>query len=163
MKFAKIFAALVCVAIPTISAQTQAQGQDQAAPAMATSSSKAADIMGQTQWRHFKLWFAGSLGNWELANYEVGQIGDSFDTAAKLNPTIGNIPFAQLLSRESAPPLADIGKAIAARNGKDFVRAFERLTAACNSCHAAANVGFIMIRVPTSSPFSDQSFPPERK
>jgi hypothetical protein len=161
MKFAKYFGALLCMAIPAISAQTRAQGQDQAAPAKATSSPKAADIMGQTQWRHFKLWFAGSLGNWELANYEVGQIGDSFDTAARLNPMIGGVPFAQLLKSESAPPLEDIGKAIAARDGKDFVKAFERLTAACNSCHAAANVGFIKIRVPTSSPFSDQSFPPE--
>src|SRR5208283_2396950 len=142
----KFFAAALCIAVSAISAQTQAQGQDQAAPAKATSSPKAADIMGQTQWRHFKLWFAGSLGNWELANYEVGQIGDSFDTAAKLNPMIGNVPFAQLLGSESAPPLADIGKAIAARNGKDFVKAFERLTAACNTCHAAANVGFIKIR-----------------
>jgi hypothetical protein len=161
MKFAKYFAVLLCMAIPAISAQTPAQGQDQAGPAKATASLKAADIMGQTQWRHFKLWFAGSLGNWELANYEVGQIKDSFDTAARLNPMIGRVPFAQLLESESAPPLADIGKAIAARDGKDFVKAFERLTAACNSCHAAANVGFIKIRAPTSSPFSDQSFPPE--
>ena len=30
-----------------------------------------ADIMGQTQLRHFKLWFAGALGNWPLANFEV--------------------------------------------------------------------------------------------
>lgn len=163
MRLAKFFAALLCTAIPTILAQTQAQGQDQGAQPNATYSPRVADIMGQTQWRHFKLWFAGSLGNWELANYEVGQIGESFDTAAKLHPMIGNTPFAQLLRSESGPPLADIGKAIAAKNSKDFIEAFERLTAACNSCHGAANVGFIKIRVPTSSPFSDQVFPPARK
>jgi hypothetical protein len=157
MKLAKFSAALLCLAIPT--ALAQAQAQDQAAQSNPVYSPKVADIMGQTQWRHFELWFAGSLGNWELANYEVGQIGDSFDTAARLHPMIGNTPFAQLLRSESGLPLADIGKAIAAKNSKDF----ERLTAACNSCHGAANVGFIKIRVPTSSPFSNQSFPPERK
>ena len=29
------------------------------------------DIMGKIQLRHIKLWFAGKLGNWELATYEA--------------------------------------------------------------------------------------------
>ncbi len=43
------------------------------------------------------------------------------------------------------------------------VRWRERLTTACNSCHAAAHVSFIKVRGPTASPFSNQFFPPERK
>jgi hypothetical protein len=29
------------------------------------------DIMGETQLRHIKLWYAGSSGNWDLVQYEV--------------------------------------------------------------------------------------------
>lgn len=31
------------------------------------------DIMGMTQLRHFKLWYAGREKNWNLAKYELGQ------------------------------------------------------------------------------------------
>jgi hypothetical protein len=120
------------------------------------------DLMGQMQLRHLKLSYVGKLGNWNLANYEVGQIRSSFDLAAKLYPMLGNVPFAKLVKDEGLPPLADISKAIAAKNTKNFITAFERLTTACNSCHAAAHVNFIKVRVPTASPFSNQFFPPER-
>ncbi len=33
------------------------------------------DIMGKIQLRHIKLWFAGKSRNWELATYEVDEIG----------------------------------------------------------------------------------------
>jgi hypothetical protein len=40
------------------------------------------DIMGAIQFRHIKLGFAGKLGNWELAIYEVGEIKASLENAA---------------------------------------------------------------------------------
>jgi len=46
------------------------------------------DIMSATQLRHFKIWYAGKLGNWELASYELGQIKDSFSNAARLYQNI---------------------------------------------------------------------------
>ena len=42
------------------------------------------DIMGITQLRHIKLWFAGKLRNWELAAYELAQIKASIEDAAQL-------------------------------------------------------------------------------
>ena len=39
------------------------------------------DIMVVTQLRHFKLWYAGQVRNWELANYELAQIRASFEDA----------------------------------------------------------------------------------
>ena len=61
------------------------------------------------------------------------------------------------------PPLGDVEKAIKARDGKAFAGAFDKLTAACNACHQAANRGFIVIQRPAASPFPNQSFAPERK
>jgi len=40
-----------------------------------------ADIMGATQLRHFKLWYAGTEKNWPLATYELSQIRESFGDA----------------------------------------------------------------------------------
>ena len=120
-----------------------------------------ADIMSLTQWRHLKLAYAGIVQNWPLAGYEWGQMQQSFSAAAQLFPVYKDIPLAQLLKEESEPPLAEIGKAIEIENMADLRQGFRKLTNACNNCHHRAGVGFIVIRVPTSSPFSNQLFPPQ--
>ena len=71
-----------------------------------------------------------------------------------------DIPLAELVKTESGPPLADLRRAIDAKGSDAFAKAFVRLTQACNRCHQAAGVGFIVIRIPTASPFSNQLFPP---
>lgn len=119
-----------------------------------------ADIMSGTQWRHIKLAYAGKVRNWQLADYELGRMQQSFGDAAQFFPVFKSVPLAQLIKNESEPPLADLRKAVEAKNGEDFGKAFGKLTDACNRCHRAAGVGFIVIRVPTSSPFSNQLFPP---
>jgi hypothetical protein len=116
------------------------------------------DIMGATQLRHVKLWYAGKLRNWELASYELSQIEDSFNNAARL---YRNIPIEKINMIEQ--PLMALDGAIKAKDGARFAGAFTNLTAGCNDCHQAANVGFITIRLPTASPFSNQSFAPKGK
>ena len=111
------------------------------------------DIMGATQLRHFKLSYAGKLGNWDLASYELGQIEDSLINAARLYQ---NIPIEKINTVEQ--PLMALSSAIKVKDAGRFAGAFADLTAACNSCHEAAHVGFIRIQVPTASPFSNQLF-----
>jgi hypothetical protein len=117
-----------------------------------------ADLMGQIQLRHIKLWFAGKLQNWELADYEVGQIKSSLEDAAGL---YRSIPVEAVTI--TADPLQRITEAIAAKDSAKFAKAYEGLTAACNACHVAIDRGFIVIQVPTASPFRDQSFAPGGK
>jgi hypothetical protein len=114
------------------------------------------DIMGTIQWRHLKLSYAGSLKNWDLARYELGQIEESLTSAARLYQ---NIPIEQIGMIQQ--PLLALADAIKSKNSPRFTRAFADLTDACNSCHAAAQVPFISIQVPTSSPFANQSFAPK--
>jgi hypothetical protein len=116
------------------------------------------DIMGAVQLRHFKLWYASKVGNWELANFELLQINDSFLNAARLYL---NIPVENI--NMVVGPLHALKSAIDDKDDLRFTNAFSELTAACNACHEAAHVGFIRIQTPTSSPFSNQSFDPERK
>ena len=113
------------------------------------------DIMGTMQLRHFKLSFAGKLRNWELAAYELDQIKESFQDAATLYP---GIPVADMTTM--AEPVRRLGEAIQKKEPNKFASAFSELTAACNGCHQAIGRGFIVIKVPTSSPFSNQVFEP---
>lgn len=70
------------------------------------------DIMGKIQLRHIKLWFAGKLGNWELATYEADEIRASLEKAADL---YRGIPVE--LMTNTADPIQAIRDAIAAKDG----------------------------------------------
>ena len=113
------------------------------------------DMMSAIQARHIKLWFAGKFGNWDLAAYEVGEIRASLENAANL---YRGIP-AELVTN-TADPIEAIRDGIEAKDSAKFAKAYGDLTAACNACHSGFGRGFIVIRVPTISPFTDQSFAP---
>jgi cytochrome c553 len=115
-------------------------------------------LMMVTQLGHFKLWYAGAVQNWPLANYELAQIRANIVNAKKLYPNKSESNMSMM-----TPPADDLDEAIKAKDSAKFVKAFGKLTAACNSCHEEAGFGFIKIREPRlspieTSPFSDESF-----
>jgi hypothetical protein len=116
------------------------------------------DIMDAIQWRHLKLLYAGKFGNWELASCELAQIQERFSDAARFYQ---GIPVERINMIEQ--PLRALSEAVKSKNGSRFTRAFADFAETCNSCHVAANVGFITIQIPTSSPFSNQLFMPKQK
>jgi hypothetical protein len=117
-----------------------------------------ADIMSTAQLRHTKLWFAGESPNWDLAAYELRQLKGSLVEAASLYP---GIPVTSVTTM--AKPVQAVADAIEAKDGRMFASAFGELTVGCNACHQSVGRGFIVMRVPTASPFSDQMFPPQGK
>ncbi len=121
------------------------------------------DLMGATQLRHFKLWFAGRSQNWELARYEIEQIRESFDAAAAYYPKSGDADNAGMIKTDGYAPLDAVKSAVEARSNAKFGAEFDKLTQACNACHRATHFGFIEIQVPTASPFSNQTFVPQPK
>jgi cytochrome c553 len=116
------------------------------------------NIMMLTQLGHFKLWYAGTVQNWPLANYELEQIRASIRLARTL------FPDSDKSNMDTMKPAAeDLDKAINAKDAASFTRAYNKLTAACNACHETTGFGFIRIREPRlspieTSPFSDESF-----
>jgi hypothetical protein len=62
-----------------------------------------------------------------------------------------------------ATSIQAIADAIEAKDSRKFANAFGELTVGCNACHQSVGRGFIVMRVPTASPFSDQVFPPRSK
>ena len=117
------------------------------------------DMMVATQVRHFKLWYAGLVQNWPLANYELTQIRNVVTDTQRLFGDKGEAKMAAMMK----PAVDQLADAIKAKDETKFKGAFSKLTAACNSCHEAAGFGFIKIRDPRlspleTSPLSDEVF-----
>lgn len=150
MKWRGLVAVLLvaCGAIPLAVAQSglDAPGNDRNTPRLG-------DIMTRIQVRHAKLWFAGQAQNWELAAYELGQLRTGLADAAVLYT---GIPVDNVTTMMG--PIQSISGAIDAKDGKSFVKAMNTLTDGCNACHGTIGRSFILIRLPTENPFSNQIF-----
>jgi hypothetical protein len=118
-------------------------------------SARLADVMSMLQSRHSKLWTAAQQGNWELAGYELELVKAGLTDAIGL---YNDIPVGNITMVDG--PLKSLDGAIAARSSAAFGKAFGELTTGCNACHQSTGRGFIVMKVPTTSPFGNQSFAP---
>lgn len=145
------------LAVVAVSSFAFAQQPDRASAA-GGNSPRLADIMEAAQARHIKLWFAAKNRNWDLAAYETAQIRARMEDAAALYESL---PVTDVTTM--AKPLQAAKDAITAKDGAKFAAAFDQLTAGCNSCHQAVGRGFIVMQIPASQPFGNQSFAPSKK
>jgi hypothetical protein len=120
------------------------------------------ELMLLQQVRHTKLWLAGEAGNWPLANYEVQELAEGFDTIVADHPIHEESPVApkDAIPRMVTVPLAELRDAVQGQDSKLFAERYDALTAACNGCHQASNVGFNHVHRPDTNPFPDQVFSP---
>jgi hypothetical protein len=120
------------------------------------------EFMTATQLRHAKLWFAGKNNNWDLAAYEIDEIKEGLEDAERQFPTHDGVPVAEMIKSIIDPAIEQLEKAVGARSSAQFTAAFDKLTGACNSCHAGAGKSFIRIQRPTAPPLSNQNFVPDK-
>ncbi|PYR98781.1 MAG: hypothetical protein DMG12_21840 [Acidobacteria bacterium] len=120
------------------------------------------EIMTLTQMRHAKLWFAGQGANWPLARYELDELNEGLEDAATFHPTHKDapLPIPQLITKIMTSPIHQLEEAVGAQDQQRFIKAFDELTDACNSCHQATNFGFNAVTRPTANPYSNQLFQP---
>ena len=118
------------------------------------------EIMTFTQMRHQKLWLAGDAGNWPLASYELDELEEGFQDAVAFHPTVQStpVPIAQAIPAQTGGPIAALRAAVAHQDRAEFARAFDGLTAACNTCHVLTNHNFNVIVRPAASSFPNQDF-----
>ncbi len=109
-------------------------------------------LMIAVQLQHIKLWFAGKLGNWRLAAYELDQIAGNLAKAATRLPTAA--PRRELVESR----LSDLRKSIDEKNVAVFIQGYTELTHECNACHRAIGFDYISVQTPLVSPFTDQAF-----
>lgn len=118
--------------------------------------------MAQSAVRHAKLWFAGQAGNWDLAAYEVDELHEGFEDAAKYHPTHKDIkqPIPELIAQHMEQPLKKLEHAIKDKNPQAFTLHYDGLTAGCNACHQVTDFGFNRVTRPAFNPFANQAFGP---
>jgi hypothetical protein len=122
------------------------------------------DLMTMTvQPRHIKLLLAGHEQNWVYAKYELHELQEAFDRAVRVWPRFKGLPLGGMVDAIVKGPMSELSKAIDAKDEVAFDAGYEKLTDGCNACHQAANVGEVVIRVPTGSSFPDQEFSPQKR
>jgi hypothetical protein len=118
------------------------------------------EIMGLTQMRHAKLWFAGQAQNWPLTEYEMNELKEGFDDAVKYHPNHKSVPqpLTQMMPAFMNVPVSELEAAVKAKSLPQFTKAYDGLTASCNACHQAAEFGFNIVKRPTLPPYSNQDY-----
>src|ERR1700676_2073192 len=134
---------MALLAVPTANAQDSPAG------------SGLGEIMTLQQLRHIKLWFAGRAANWPLADYEMGELNEGF---AGVNKLLGG----DTVDKAVGAPMQALQKIIDDKNRAAFPAVFDQLTAGGNICHHTLDHGFIAIQRPTSLPYSNQNFAPQK-
>ena len=119
------------------------------------------DLMTMTvQPRHIKLLLAGHDQNWPYAKYELHQLQEAFERSVKVWPRFRGLPLGGMIDAIARGPMDELAKAIDSKDEVAFDAAYEKLTEGCNACHQAANVGMVVMKVPSASSFPDQDFRP---
>jgi hypothetical protein len=112
------------------------------------------EFMSGIQVHHAKLWFAGTAGNWDLADFETKEIREAIDDINQYcadRPEVVSIPMIKA-------PLDSIDAAIHQKNVPQFKNGFVLLTNTCNNCHRSTRHAFNVIQLPLTPPFSNQVF-----
>lgn len=119
------------------------------------------DLMTMTvQPRHIKLLLAGHEQNWPYAKYELKELQEAFERAVRVWPRFRGLPMGGMIDAIAKGPMDELAKAIDAKDEVAFDAGYQKLTEGCNACHQAANVGMVVIKVPSGSSFPDQDFRP---
>jgi hypothetical protein len=107
---------------------------------------------------HIKIWLAGHAGNWPLAEYEAKELRETFEDIATYQGIWNDFPIGKLAETNLTPPLGELDQAIKDKNQAAFKKAYDKVTAACNSCHQATSNAFVVIKTPSGADFPDQEF-----
>lgn len=112
------------------------------------------EFMSSIQVHHAKLWFAGQNQNWELADFEMHEIGEAIDAIKEYQTEREESKKVDMLK----PSLDAVKDAIDKKDPALFNSSYLLLTNTCNNCHKAVNFGFNVVKVPETPPFSNQAF-----
>ena len=91
-----------------------------------------------------------AAGRWELAAYDVGELEEVFEGEIAVVVTPEDVPLdvGKVAAGFARTQLPVLERAIESRDRAAFEQAFAQTAEGCNSCHRAANHGYI--EVPTA-------------
>src|SRR3989338_10484213 len=100
--------------------------------------------MVETNYRYTELFFSGQDQNWDYARYQAEKIKLAIENGFERRPK--RKETAKALFLNSVYP--QLIEAIESKDSNRFNKVFPSVTASCNQCHQAEQVGFIKIHEP---------------
>ena len=101
--------------------------------------------MSETGARFEQIGRAALAGRWQLASYELGELGEIFHEDLAGSRWQGNDRLPPLAHRFATEDLAALQAAIVAHDRAAFGQAVARASATCNACHRAAAKPYIEV------------------
>ncbi|HEX7112847.1 MAG TPA: hypothetical protein VF216_10405 [Mizugakiibacter sp.] len=122
--------------------------------------------MLELQLRHDRLWWAGEVGNWNLAYFMVGELGEALrgieqsnGDAAELQPQ----KLSEVMPSMMNPAIARVQDALARQDKAAFAKAYDDLSAACTACHELAGNPMLVIQRPRTPLLDNLRYAPPAK
>lgn len=112
------------------------------------------ELMTGVQAHHSKLWFAGKNQNWDLAGFEVKEIKEILEDIHQYQKERKESQFMEMLD----PALDSVEYAVSKRDPGLFKKTYTSLTRSCNECHQVTDFGYNIVKIPDTSPFTNQDF-----
>ena len=166
-------AACALAGLPTLAARAGDSGDTQSARIKALEQ-RIAELESRTQpelgdqmlmleLRHDRLWWAGEAGNWNLAYYMAGEMGEAVQgivetsgDAAELQPR----KLSEVMPAMLNAPLKNLMDAIGTHDKAKFAKAYDDLSAACTGCHGVAGNPMLVIGRPKTPILDDLRYAP---
>ncbi len=112
------------------------------------------ELMTGVQAHHSKLWFAGQNENWELAAFEIKEIKEILDDILFFQKERVETKLIGMIN----PGIDSVAQAVRNKNKRSFTDSYQYLTHSCNDCHKLTNFKYNIVKVPDTSPFTNQDF-----
>jgi len=113
--------------------------------------------------RHDRLWWAGEAGNWNLAYYMAGEMGEAIRDIVETNGDAAELQpqkLSEVMPAMLDAPLKNLMDAIGTHDKTKFARAYDDLSAACTGCHRVAGNPMLVIQRPKTPLLDDLRYAP---
>lgn len=118
------------------------------------------------QIRHDRLWWAGESGNWNLAYFMVGELGEALRGIEQSNgdaPELQPEKLSELMPSMMNPAIKDVQAALAKQDKAAFAKAYDKLSASCTACHQVAGNTFLIMQRPRTPLLDNLRYAPAAK
>ena len=124
-----------------------------------------AHAMQDVDYHFTNLWFAGNQGNWDLAQFYLGESRSHLRWAVRIIPVRKDnagkeIKLQDILQAVENSPLKQLEDAIKAKDREKFSAAYEFTLTGCYSCHKTADKPYLRPRIPNHPSSSMMNFDP---
>lgn len=122
--------------------------------------------MLELQLRHDRLWWAGEAGNWNLAYFMVGELGEALRGIEQTNGDAAELQpqkLSEVMPSMMNPAIAHVQDALARQDKAAFAKAYDDLSAACTACHELAGNPMLVIQRPRTPLLDNLRYAPPAK